>query len=101
MQSARIDTQRLIKAMLIWLILPMTACIALDVSLDLLPWLTLSASVIIFPLASVMITRTALFEFNKVIQEVAPDEDELGETESTENRSIENTPEEKNDAVRA
>lgn len=76
--------------MVIWLILPMVVCIALDLSLGLLPWLTLSASFIVLPLASVMVTRTALFEFDKVIQEVAPDEVEPDEIEPDDSWPVEN-----------
>ena len=79
MQSVRIDIRHLTKVLIIWLIAPITVCIILDVILKLFPLLTLAASIIAIPVASVMVTRAALFEFNKIIQEVAPDEIEPDE----------------------
>lgn len=74
MQSVRIDTSRLIRVIGIWLVAPMVGCIILDVSLGLLPFLTLSGSILVLPVASIMVMRATLFEFDKVIQKVAPDD---------------------------
>lgn len=81
MESPSISVRRMIKSMLIWMIIPLVASILIDVSFGLLPWVTMSVSAIVIPLASVMVTRTALSEFDKVIQVVAPDEvdDDLDE----------------------
>lgn len=81
MPSARIDTQRLIKSVLLWLIVPLGVCVFIDVSTGLFPWLTIASSIVVLPLASLMVTRAALAEFAKVIQEVAPDEADSDESE--------------------
>lgn len=72
----------MIKSMLLWMIIPLVTSILIDILFGLLPWVTISASAIVIPLASVMVTRTALSEFDKVIQIVAPDD--VDEDDSTE-----------------
>jgi hypothetical protein len=72
MQTARIDVRRLARALVFTLVAPLTLAIILDLSLDTLPLATLVASVIFIPLATVVVSRAALSELDKVIQAVAP-----------------------------
>ncbi len=63
--------------MLIALIGPLVLVILVDFALDVRPWLTIIGSLIIIPLASVIIIRATLAEVERVIQAVAPLEPSL------------------------
>ena len=74
--TARIHIGRLAMSVLLSLILPMLVVIWVDYNLGLVPWLTIVASLILIPLASVIVIRTTLAEFDRVIELVAPPEPE-------------------------
>ena len=50
----------------------MGIAILLDYQLGLLPWVTIVASTIFIPLATVLVIRAALSEMDLLIQEIAP-----------------------------
>ncbi|GIV70628.1 hypothetical protein [Caldilinea sp.] len=74
--SMRIDWRRLIRYILLLLVAPTLAAIALDQILAISPWLTLIVSLICIPATTVVVMRTALLEFEKIIEVVAPVEPE-------------------------
>jgi hypothetical protein len=57
------------------LVLPVTAVLVVDRILGLTPWLTLGALIICIPLSSVLVSRAALADMNRLIAVVAPPED--------------------------
>jgi hypothetical protein len=71
----RIDLWRGVKAVLLTLVIPMSIAIIADVTMGTLPWLTIVAVVICIPLASVVVNRTLLAEFDRVVALVAPEEE--------------------------
>ncbi|MCS6827398.1 MAG: hypothetical protein NZ553_12355 [Caldilinea sp.] len=75
--SMRIDWRRLTKYILLLLIAPTLAAIALDQILGTASWLTLVVSLICIPATTVVVMRTALLEFEKIIEIVAPVESEV------------------------
>ena len=72
----RIDWRRLIRYVSLLLIAPTLAAIVLDQVLAISPWLTLVVSLICIPATTVVVMRTALLEFEKIIEAVAPVEPE-------------------------
>lgn len=75
--TLRLDTRRLFTILFFSLILPVMVCVAIDMLFDLLPLLTIISSTICIPLASLLVIKTALSEFDKVIQDVAPEEPKI------------------------
>jgi len=73
MHSAHIDSCRLLKLLFWWLVVPLLCAVVGDVVFALRPWLTVITSAIAIPLASLIVIRVALSEFDKVIQIVAPE----------------------------
>lgn len=73
---ARINIRRLSIGLLLSLVLPLSIAILADLNLGLAPFLTIGASIIFIPLASVIVIRATLSEFDRVIQAVAPFEPE-------------------------
>jgi hypothetical protein len=71
-----INSRRLAKGILLSLVSPLTIAFLLDLSLGWGPLLTIGASIIFIPLASVIVIRATLSELERVIQEVAPIEPE-------------------------
>ena len=82
----RINVWRLGKNMLLALVLPCTIAIVVDRLVGTWPILTLLVAGFAFPIAAFVVTRSALRELERVIQEIAPAEPEYqgvedGETE--------------------
>lgn len=79
MQEPRVDTQRLLRVLLFTGIIPLTLLIWVDLASGYWPIFTLAGIAIFLPLGSFLVGRAALDEIKKVIDEVAPLEDELDE----------------------
>jgi hypothetical protein len=89
-EPIRIDLRRGVKALLLTLIIPVTAAVVVDITSGTLPFLTIAAVIICIPLATIVVNRTVLAEFNRVVTLVAPPEvEELPTPEGT----LEGTPE--------
>jgi len=69
----RIDVRRAIKALLLTLVLPLTAAVLIDLTTGLLPVLTIVGVVVCIPLATIVVNRTVLAEFDRVVKIVAPE----------------------------
>ncbi|HXF62485.1 MAG TPA: hypothetical protein VNK95_12770 [Caldilineaceae bacterium] len=54
------------------LVLPSSFAVALDLLSGFFPYITIAAVLIVFPVAAIVISRTALQELERVIEEVAP-----------------------------
>lgn len=82
--DVRISVRRLVRSLWLSFVLPMGIALLLDWQLHLFPWLTIGASLIFIPLATVFVIRAALSEIDQMIQELAPleptpnDQRELG-----------------------
>ena len=72
----RIDLGRGLRALLFTLVLPVSLAVTADLLAGSLPWLTIAAVLICIPLATVVVSRTVLAEFNRVVSLVAPEESE-------------------------
>jgi hypothetical protein len=68
----RIDWRSPAWQLLLSLFLPVGLAIGLDLMMATLPLATMSISLICIPLATVLVTRSILAEFDKVIETVAP-----------------------------
>lgn len=73
-QPLRISIQRLAKLVLLVLIVPLAAAYFLDNLIGIAPWATIVAIIVCIPLATILVSRAALHEMDKVIQVVAPSE---------------------------
>jgi hypothetical protein len=90
----RIDVRRGVKALLLTLVIPMAMAVTADLTTGTLPWLTLAAVLICIPLATVVVSRTVLAEFNRVVDLVAPAEPEPSvEPELPDEPELSNIPE--------
>lgn len=78
----RINLWRGVKVLLLTLVLPMSMAVIADMTMGTLPWLTIAAVVICLPLASIVVNRTLLAEFDRVVALVAPEEEPV-EPEAT------------------
>jgi hypothetical protein len=72
MKNMLINVRRLGILVLLSLVLPLAGIIILDISLGLMPFLTIGATLIFVPLSTVLVTRATLAELGLVIQAVAP-----------------------------
>ena len=70
----RIDLWRGVRAFLFTLALPMSLAVAADLLAGSLPWLTVAAVLICIPLATIVVNRTVLLEFDRIVSLVAPEE---------------------------
>ena len=70
----RIDLWRGVKALLLTLVIPMSIAVISDMTMGTLPWLTIAAVIICIPLATIVVNRTVLAEFDRVVAIVAPEE---------------------------
>ena len=70
--SARINLGRLFRWLFLTLILPMSLAIAFDFLLNLQPFLTILATVIVIPSATFLVVRTVIDELNQVLRTIAP-----------------------------
>src|SRR5512139_2229822 len=81
--TIRIDLWRGVKALLLTLVIPMSIAVISDVAMGTLPWLTIAAVIICIPLATVVVNRTVLAEFDRVVAIVAPEEEPAEEPAET------------------
>lgn len=70
--DVRINIRRLFIRLWLSFIFPMGMALLLDWQIGLFPWVTICASVVFIPLATVFVIRAALSEMDLLIQEVAP-----------------------------
>ena len=71
----RIDLWRGVKALLLTLVIPMSIAAISDMAMGTLPWLTIAGVIICIPLATIVVNRSVLAEFDRVVAIVAPDEE--------------------------
>lgn len=77
----RINVWRALKALLLTLVIPLSAAVIIDLSTGLLPFVTIIGVVVFIPLAAVVVGRILLAELDRVIAIVAPEPvDEAPET---------------------
>ncbi len=74
--TARIDWRKLLVPSLFVMVLPTITALLVDRWLGTLPYITIGAIVICFPIATVWVIRVALQELDRVIAEVTPPEQE-------------------------
>ena len=74
MTAPRVDVRRLLLILLLGVMLPSTMLI--DIALGTWPLLTLFCVMIALPVGTFFMSRAALHEMNKVIEVVAPPDDE-------------------------
>lgn len=70
--TVRINIQRLLRSVVTSFLLPMALAMWADWQLALFPLVTIAATVIVMPLATVIVIRAALAEMDQLIQKVAP-----------------------------
>jgi hypothetical protein len=70
--APRIASRRLLRSLVWALLLPVAAAFAADAALGTTPLLAVVATVVCIPLATVLVSRAALLEMSKVIEQVAP-----------------------------
>jgi hypothetical protein len=68
----RIDVRRGLKALLLTLVIPTSIAVLVDVTTGMSPWLTIAVVIICIPLATIVVNRTILAEFDRVVGAVAP-----------------------------
>lgn len=70
--TVRINIRRLLLSVVTSFILPLTLAVLIDMQAGWFPLVTIGATVIFIPLATVIVTRAALSEMDQVIQKLAP-----------------------------
>ena len=70
----RIDLWRGVRPLLYTLVLPMSLAVTADLLTGSMPWLTIAAVLICIPLATIVVHRAILLEFERVVSMVAPKE---------------------------
>lgn len=70
--TVRINVQRLLRSLITSFLLPLTLAILIDLQFGWFPLVTIGATVIFIPLATVIVTRAALSEMDQLIQKLAP-----------------------------
>lgn len=78
MPKTRINLRPLITALFVGVIVPISIAIFVDIRLGTLPIATIAALILFMPLGAIWLSRVSLNEFDRVIDEVAP---ELPESE--------------------
>ena len=73
-RSPRINVRRLAKLLVWGLIVPLTAAFLFDNLTGTAPWATLIVVVLCIPLTTVLVSRAALQEMDRIIQVIAPSE---------------------------
>lgn len=68
----RINVRRLLRTLITSFLLPLTLAILIDLQFGWFPLVTIGATVIFIPLATVIVTRAALSEMDQIIQKLAP-----------------------------
>lgn len=72
MNAARVDVWRLIRVLFFSTLLPLSTMMLVDYYSGLWPVLTIFSLIIILPIGTLLTSRAALDEMNKVIAKVAP-----------------------------
>ena len=72
----RIDTRKLATIFGLGLLLPVSTALAVDLLSGTFPFISVVVIVVCFPVATFLMSRTALRELDRVIQAVAPPEPE-------------------------
>ena len=75
MSEVRVDVQRLFVVLLLGVVLPISLALIVDLSLGTLPVATIAALVICLPLGAIWLSRVSMSELDRVIAEVAPEDD--------------------------
>lgn len=70
--TVRINIRRLLRSLITSFLLPLTLAILIDLQFGWFPFVTIGATVIFIPLATVIVTRAALSEMDQIIQKLAP-----------------------------
>lgn len=70
--TVRINVRRLLRALITSFLLPVVLAILIDLQFGWFPLVTIGATVIFIPLATVIVTRAALSEMDQIIQKLAP-----------------------------
>lgn len=78
--TVRINIRRLLRGLVTSFLLPLTLAILIDLQFSWFPLVTIGATVIFIPLATVIVTRAALSEMDQIIQKLAPLDLEPSET---------------------
>lgn len=81
--STRIDWRRLGIRLLVTLVLPVLIAVLMDRLLATSPFLTMAVAIICIPVATFVVMRTALLEFDRIIEKVAPPEQETADAVAT------------------
>ena len=76
MDGPRVDVRRLLKVLLLSMLLPLGAMTVLDYFVGTWPFLTIISLAVILPIGTLLTSRAALTEMNRVIAEVAPPDDD-------------------------
>lgn len=76
MKAPRVDVRRLLLILLLVVMLPLTVALLLDLALGSWPLLTVFCALLVLPAGTFFLSRAALNEMNKVIEEVAPPDTE-------------------------
>jgi hypothetical protein len=84
----RMNTRKLTLLLVFGLLLPVSSALAVDLFLGSLPVVSIVAVVICFPVAAILISRTALSELDRVIQVVAPIEAPIETAPQAEEASV-------------
>jgi hypothetical protein len=67
--------------------LPICAAFLIDLSLDTLPLITIAALLVFLPLGAIWLSRVSLREFDRIVAEVAPDDDVFDEDDIPDDES--------------
>lgn len=87
--AERVNIKRLLTVLLVSGVIPLSLLIAVDVLAGWVPLLTLVGLLIFIPLGSFLVIRTALEEFSRIIEDVAPaDPDESDAHADEETRRV-------------
>lgn len=70
--TVRINIRRLLRSLIASFLLPLALAILIDLQFGWFPFVTIGATVIFIPLATVIVTRAALSEMDQIIQKLAP-----------------------------
>ena len=87
-QVSNIDWRNPARLLLLSLFVPVTAAFGLDVWLATLPLLTMAVSLICIPLATLLVVRSILAEFDRIIGMVAPVQDDDPAIENDRNLGV-------------
>ncbi|HAJ35040.1 MAG TPA: hypothetical protein DCL15_05045 [Chloroflexi bacterium] len=87
-QQAHVNWRQLTIRLLLTLIAPVGFALLLDWWLATLPLITMVIGLICIPLATAVVVRTALSELDRVIAEVAPDDQVVDENQNADGAAL-------------